>query len=53
LKDWKIVIEYDGVRLASQNCGHHWPIAHTQGELEWRAVVMMMMMMMMPAGDNS
>jgi hypothetical protein len=47
-----IIIGYDGVRLASQNRGHHWPIVHPPGECEWTAVVMMMMMMM-PAGDNS
>jgi hypothetical protein len=42
------LIDYDGVRLTSQNCSHHWPIVHPPGECEWRAVVMMM-----PAGENS
>jgi hypothetical protein len=45
------LIDYDGVRLTSQNSGHRWPIVHPLGECEWRAV--MMMMMMMPAGYNS
>jgi hypothetical protein len=42
------LIDCDGVRLTSQNRGHHWPIVHPPGECEWRAVVMMMM----PAGNN-
>jgi hypothetical protein len=40
--------DYDGVRLTSQNRGHHLPIVHLQAKCEWRAVVMMM-----PAGDTS
>jgi uncharacterized membrane protein len=24
------LIDYDGVRLTSQNCIHHWPIVHTR-----------------------
>jgi hypothetical protein len=42
LIDW-----YDGVKLTTQNRGHHWPIVHALGECEWRAVVVMT-----PAGDN-
>jgi hypothetical protein len=26
-------IDYDGVRLASQNRGHHWPIVHPPGDM--------------------
>jgi hypothetical protein len=37
-----VLTDYDGVRLTSQNGGHHWPIVHAPGECEWRAVVMMM-----------
>jgi hypothetical protein len=40
--------DYDGVRLTSQNSGHHWPIVHPPGECEWRAVVVVM-----TAGDNA
>jgi hypothetical protein len=39
---------YDGVRLTSENRGHHWPTVHPKGECEWRAVLMTM-----SAGDNS
>jgi hypothetical protein len=48
--DWLIdwLIDCDGVRLTSQNRGHHWPTVHPPGKCEWRAVVMML-----PAGDNS
>jgi hypothetical protein len=46
LTDW--LIDYDGMRLMSQICGHHWPIVHPPGECEWTAMVMMM-----PTGDNS
>jgi hypothetical protein len=35
------VIAYDGVRLTSQNSGHHWPTVHPPGECKWRAVVIM------------
>jgi hypothetical protein len=45
-----MMIDYDGVRLTSQNLSHHWPIIHPTGESEWRAMVVVMMM---PAGDNS
>jgi hypothetical protein len=38
------LIDYDGVRLTSQNRCHHWPIVHPPGECEWSVVVMMMMM---------
>jgi hypothetical protein len=41
------LIDYDGVRLTSQNSGYHWTIFHPPGEREWKAV------MMIPAGDNS
>jgi hypothetical protein len=41
--------DYDGVRLKSQNCSHHWLIFHPPGECEWRAVVVIMM----PAVENS
>jgi hypothetical protein len=46
LSDW--LIDYDGVRLASQNRGHHWPIVDPRDECERRAVLIMI-----PAGDNS
>jgi hypothetical protein len=40
-------IDYDGVRLTSQNRSRQWPIIHSLGECEWRAIVGML------AGDNS
>jgi hypothetical protein len=46
--DW--LIDYDGVRLTSQNRGNHWSIVHPPGEFKWRTL--MLMIMMMPAGDN-
>jgi hypothetical protein len=45
VRDW--LIDYDGVRLTSQNGGHHWPIVRPPRVCEWRAVVMML------AGENS
>jgi hypothetical protein len=36
------LIDYDGVRLTSQNRSLHWPVVHPVGESEWRAMVMMM-----------
>jgi hypothetical protein len=33
------LVDYEGVRLTSQNCGHHWRVVHPPGECYWRAVV--------------
>jgi hypothetical protein len=42
------MIDYDGVRVTSQNGGHHWPIVYPPGEWDWKAVITMK-----PARDNS
>jgi hypothetical protein len=42
------LIDYDEMRLMSQNCDHHRPVVHPPGEYEWRAVVMKM-----PVDDKS
>jgi hypothetical protein len=38
--DW--LIDYDGVRLTSQNRGHYCPIVHPPDECEWSAIIMTM-----------
>jgi hypothetical protein len=43
-----VLIDYGGVKLMSQNRGHHWSIVHPPGECEWRVLVMMT-----PTKDNS